>query len=76
VEPERLVFTNVAVDKEGNPLIEWQTTVTFAEHGGKTKLTLQTSAVGSVAMVAAMLEGKEAGWTQSLQRLAEHLAKA
>jgi uncharacterized protein YndB with AHSA1/START domain len=76
VEPERLVFTNVAVDKEGNPLLEGLTTVTFAEHGGKTKLTLQTRAVALVAHAVRMLEGMEAGWTQSLERLAEYVAQA
>src|SRR5260370_13865221 len=69
VEPERLVFTNLAVDREGNTLLEGLTTVIFAEHGGKTKLTLQTSAVGLVADAARMLEGMEQGWTQSLERL-------
>jgi len=73
VEPERLVFTNIATDTEGNPLLDGLTTVTFAEHGSKTKLTLQTRAVALVAAAAAALEGMEAGWTQSLERLAEHL---
>src|SRR5579862_3731997 len=39
IAPARLVFTNVAVDREGKPLLEGLTTVTFAEQGGKTKLT-------------------------------------
>jgi len=76
VEPERLVFTNIATDTEGNPLLDGLTTVTFAEHGGKTKLTLQTRAVGLVSFAAQMLEGMEAGWTQSLERLAEKLARS
>src|SRR5262249_1115153 len=76
VEPERLVFTNIAVDDKRNTLIDGLTTVTFAEQGDKTKLTLRTTAVALVARAAAMLEGMEAGWTQSLERLAEHLAKA
>jgi len=76
IEPERLVFTNIAIDNAGNSLIEGLTTVTFAEHAaGKTKLILHTSAMGMVAMAAAMIEGMEAGWTQSLDRLAEYLAK-
>jgi uncharacterized protein YndB with AHSA1/START domain len=29
VEPERLVFTNIAVDADGKPLIDGLTTVTF-----------------------------------------------
>ncbi len=69
VAPERLVFTNIAVDREGNHLLEGLTTVTFAEHGGKTKLILQTRAIGIAPMAPQMLAGMEAGWTQSLERL-------
>jgi uncharacterized protein YndB with AHSA1/START domain len=69
VEPERLVFTTAVDDANGNRLLEGLTTVSFAEHGGKTTLTLQTRAVGFVAIAARMLEGMEAGWTQSLERL-------
>jgi uncharacterized protein YndB with AHSA1/START domain len=74
VEPERLVFTNIATDNERNPVLDGLTTVIFAEHGGKTKLTLQTRAVALVAHATAYLAGMEAGWTQSLERLAEELA--
>ncbi|MDQ6703478.1 MAG: SRPBCC domain-containing protein [Pseudomonadota bacterium] len=76
VDPERLVFTNIATDNEGNPVLDGLTAVIFAEHGGKTKLTLQTRAVAVVAHAAAHLEGMEAGWTQSLERLAEELARS
>lgn len=76
VEPELLVFTNIAIDAAGNPLIDGLTTVTFAEHAGKTKLSLHTSAIALNAIAAAMLEGMPAGWSQSLDRLAEYLAKA
>jgi uncharacterized protein YndB with AHSA1/START domain len=78
VEPERLVFSNAALGKEGNPVLEGLTTVTFAEHGGKTQLTLhtlQTSAVGFEAEAAPKLAGMEEGWAQSLDRLAEHMAR-
>ena len=74
--PERLVFTYVAVDGEGNPILDGLTTVTFAEEGGKTKLTLETRAVALVEYAAAYLDGMEAGWTQSLERLAERVADA
>ncbi|HXM30555.1 MAG TPA: SRPBCC domain-containing protein, partial [Xanthobacteraceae bacterium] len=67
--PSRLVFTNIAVDKDGNHIIEGLTTVTFAEEGGRTKLTLQTSGVAVVDYAAAYLQGMEAGWTQSLEKL-------
>lgn len=81
-EPERLVFTDFFTDEKGNPVPathygmspDWPeellVTVTFAEHEGKTRLTLQHAGVP---------KGKEgdsceAGWTESLERLAEHLA--
>jgi uncharacterized protein YndB with AHSA1/START domain len=72
--PERLAFTSVALDKDGNRLLEGLTTVTFADLGGKTKLTLQTRMTGLVSYAARMLEGMEAGWSQSLERLAEKFA--
>ena len=37
VAPERLVFTNIAVDAAGKHLLEGLTTVTFAEENGKTR---------------------------------------
>jgi uncharacterized protein YndB with AHSA1/START domain len=69
VPPSRLVFTNIAVDKDGKPIIEGLTTVTFAEEGARTKLTLQTCGVAVVDYAAAYLNGMEAGWTQSLEKL-------
>jgi uncharacterized protein YndB with AHSA1/START domain len=73
--PERLVFTNIATDKEGNTVIDGLTTVLFAEEGGKTKLTLRTHGAAMAPYAAAYLAGMEAGWTQSLERLAEELAR-
>ncbi len=76
VEPERLVFTSAALDADGNPMFEVLTTVTFAEQGGKTKQILRARVIKSTAEAAPYLKGMEAGWTQSLERLAESLAKA
>ena len=76
VEPSLLVFTAVAEDQAGNPLLEALTTVTFAEHGGKTKVTVHAKAVGIAPVAPQMLDGTEAGWTQSLERLAELVAGA
>ena len=73
-EPERLVFTNIALDKEGNHVIDGLTTVLFAEEDGKTKLTLRTRGVAMVAYAAGYLKGMEMGWTQSLERLAGQFA--
>jgi uncharacterized protein YndB with AHSA1/START domain len=71
VAPERLVFSNIAVDKDGNHLLEGETTVILEEQGGKTKLTLHTHAVGLVPIAPQMLAGMEAGWSQSLDKLDE-----
>jgi uncharacterized protein YndB with AHSA1/START domain len=76
VPPERLVFSNIAVDQDGNHLLEGETIVTFAEHGGKTTLTLKTHAVGRVPIAPQMLAGMEAGWSQSLDKLQALLARA
>jgi uncharacterized protein YndB with AHSA1/START domain len=75
LEPERLVFTAVAEDQAGKPLLEALTTVTFAEHAGKTTLTVRASAVGLAPVAPQMLAGMEAGWTQGLQRLEDYLAR-
>ncbi len=47
-------------------------TVTFAEHEGKTKLTLEHSILESVEE----RDGTQQGWTEVMDRLAEELAKA
>jgi uncharacterized protein YndB with AHSA1/START domain len=69
VPPERLVFTNQAVDANGNRLLEGLTTVTFLEQDGGTHLILNSRARGLMAQAPAMLAGMEAGWSQSLDRL-------
>lgn len=69
VEPERLVFTAVARNAQGDALLEARTTVTFAEQEGKTKVTVQASALGVAEQAATMLAGMQEGWTQSLQKL-------
>jgi uncharacterized protein YndB with AHSA1/START domain len=76
VEPELLVFTNNPYDGQGNALLEGLTSVTFEDLNGKTKLTLKTRAKGLVSYAAAMLEGMEMGWSQSLDRLVEDVAMA
>ena len=74
VPPERLVFTNIAVDAEGNHIIEGLTVVTFAEAGGKTTMTLYTRGRAMVDYAAAYLQGMEAGWTGSIDKLQGYLA--
>jgi uncharacterized protein YndB with AHSA1/START domain len=69
--PNRLVFTSVPRDDDGKPLLEGHNTVTFEDVGGKTKLTVLSRAVGLAPIASQMLAGMEAGWTQSLEKLAE-----
>jgi uncharacterized protein YndB with AHSA1/START domain len=74
VAPERLVFTNIAVDADDKPLLDGLTTVTFTEEGRKTCLTVHTRATGLVAFAAPMLAGMQEGWTQSIDRLEEYVS--
>src|SRR5580704_13391744 len=77
VEPERIVFTSTALeDEQGNPGLENLNTITFAEHNGKTKLTLHVVVLMATPEAAKALDGMEQGWTQSLDRLDELVANA
>jgi uncharacterized protein YndB with AHSA1/START domain len=84
VEPERIVSTDSFADKDGNVvepsqygIPDWPKealiTVTFEEQAGKTKFILR-HAVGSAP--AAAREGCQAGWSESLDRLAGYLKEA
>jgi uncharacterized protein YndB with AHSA1/START domain len=70
VPPKRLVFKSVARDMEGNALLEGHNVITFEDVGGKTKVTVQSRAVGLVPIAPQMLAGMEAGWSGSLEKLA------
>lgn len=73
VEPERLVSTFAWADAEGKPTRpETVLTVSFAELGGKTKLTLHQAIFESFTA----RDQHNEGWTSSLDRLAEYLARA
>ena len=75
VPPERLVFTNIAVDENDNPILEGLTTVTFTERDGKTELTIHTTAVAQIEEASVKLAGMDAGWNQSIDKLEVLLAK-
>jgi uncharacterized protein YndB with AHSA1/START domain len=73
VEPERLVSTYAWADAEGKATRpETLLTVTFGEHGNKTKLTLHQAVFESVTA----RDLHSGGWSSSLERLAEYLATA
>jgi uncharacterized protein YndB with AHSA1/START domain len=72
--PERLAFSNIAIDNDGNHLLEGETAVTLTEQDGKTTMTVKSHMVGLVPIAPQMLTGMEAGWTQSIDKLQELLA--
>jgi uncharacterized protein YndB with AHSA1/START domain len=74
--PERLVFSSVAVDAAGKHLLEGLTTVTFVEQNGKTTMTMHSRAAAVAEIGISYLQGMEAGWTQSIDRLKGLLAHA
>ena len=72
VEAERLVMTRAWVDAEGKPGHEALLTVSFADHEGKTRLTLHQAIFESVTA----RDLHRGGWSSSLECLAEYLTAA
>jgi uncharacterized protein YndB with AHSA1/START domain len=72
VEPERLVCTWAWEDEKGKPGHETLLTVTFAEHDGKTRLTLRQAVFESVTS----RDAHQDGWASGLDCLAEYLMSA
>jgi len=71
VAPERLVFTTAWEDAQGKPKHETLVTLTFAEQGGKTRLTLHQAVFESETS----RDLHRGGWSSTLELLAEYLAK-
>jgi len=72
IEPERLVFTYADEDSDGHLGPETLVTVTFADLGGKTEITLHQAVFESVTA----RDAHQGGWTSCLERFAEYLANA
>lgn len=75
VPPERLVFASAALDEKGDALFEILNTVTFADAGGKTRLTLHARVTMETADAGRYLVGMEMGWSLSLDRLGAEVEK-
>jgi len=71
VKPERLVFTFAWEDPEGKPIHQTLVTVTFAEQGDRTALTLHQGIFETVERC----DDHRRGWTSTLQRFADYLAE-
>jgi uncharacterized protein YndB with AHSA1/START domain len=74
--PYRFHFTSGPLDKEGNLVFETWTSVFFAEVDGGTEVTLDVHVTKSTAQAPQYLKGMNAGWSQSLDRLAEYVVRA
>jgi uncharacterized protein YndB with AHSA1/START domain len=74
-EPDSLVFTSAVPGPDG-PVFEVLTTITFAESGGRTTLTMHARITGRTAAAAQFLQGMEAGWTQSLEKLDSYFSRS
>src|SRR6266478_2370711 len=73
--PSGSSFTSAALDEEGNVLFEVLNTVTFAEQSGKVKQISLARVINRTAKAVPYLAGMGEGWSQSLDRLGELLAK-
>lgn len=69
VEPERLVFTFAWDDANGRRGHETLVTVTFAEHHGKTTMTLRQATFETIEN----RDGHQGGWNSSFDRLGDYL---
>jgi uncharacterized protein YndB with AHSA1/START domain/ketosteroid isomerase-like protein len=74
VPHDRIVFSSFADMPDGKRILEGHNTVTFTEQGGRTTVTVEARAKGFVDFAERMLSGMEAGWAQSLDKLAAHAA--
>jgi uncharacterized protein YndB with AHSA1/START domain len=72
--PERLSFSAVVREGDGSVRFEVLTTVTLAESGGGTLLTLTSRVLRMIPSALPDLAGAEEGWSQTLERLGTHLA--
>ena len=77
IVPERIVYKGTADDSHpcgGGLPPRALVTFSFAEQERKTKLTIDTRLETHADREAAIKMGFEVGWTQTLERLADHLA--
>lgn len=75
VEPERIVFISSALDGQGNSMFDILNSVLLTDRCGKTQLTLQVRVIKTTAYAPQYLKGMDVGWSQSLDRLGDHLAQ-
>jgi uncharacterized protein YndB with AHSA1/START domain len=72
---ERLAFTSGALDDKGKLMFEFSHVVTFVEQKKQTTLTITSRITQTTPGADKYTSGFKAGMTQSLERLADYLAK-
>jgi uncharacterized protein YndB with AHSA1/START domain len=76
VEPERIVMTARAFEgSPDNAFLEDVTTITFAEHDGKTLMTVDIVVTKATPEAEGALDGMEQGWNEQLDKLADYLTR-
>jgi uncharacterized protein YndB with AHSA1/START domain len=75
IPPERLSFTSAALEPSGQEVFRVLTTVTLIEEDGQTTLDLEARVISETDGAEVYISGMQGGWTQSLERLAAHLAQ-
>ncbi len=74
VPPERLVFTAIPLDDQGQPIFEATNAVRFHQQGPLTRIDVRATVQKMQGPFAQrFLSGREQGWSESLYRLAEQL---
>src|SRR5262245_47303347 len=73
--PERFAFETSLPDERGTPILQVLNTVTLSEDHGRATLTLKAEVLDATPAVAPCLDGMHAGWSQTLDRLGEHVVK-
>jgi uncharacterized protein YndB with AHSA1/START domain len=72
--PEKLVVSTIGFeDADGIPQFEALNTITLAEEGPRTKLTLHIEVIRASLSMIDGLKGMQQGWTETLIKMAEHL---
>jgi uncharacterized protein YndB with AHSA1/START domain len=72
--PARFAYRFEAHLDDGGPALRGRNALHLTESEGQTELTITARAEGLIPQAAMMLAGMEAGWTQSLDKLAQTLA--
>ena len=73
--PERFAFETALPDDKGSPILHVLNTVTLSEDHGRTTLTLKAHVLDATPAAAKFVEQMHAGWSQTLDRLSEHIVK-